>query len=214
MRIHEQWQLHCTSQWGWETPLREHVYCVAIAFKMTEWVEQWICIKFCVSLNIPPLKLFLWFGRLQLWATGDWLLHHNNMATSSQLCSSMQSFFGKHQITQVTQPHYSPNLAPCDIWLFLKLKSHLKGKRFQTINEIQEYTTGQLIEVGGTVWGPKVPTLKGTEVSLSYVHCFLYPVFSSINVSIFCIIWLDTYWTDLVQIIYHSNVYLKPIWPY
>ena len=44
---------------------------------MTEWVEQWICIKFCVSLNIPPLKLFLWFGRLQLWATGDWQPDHN-----------------------------------------------------------------------------------------------------------------------------------------
>ena len=32
-----------------------------------------------------------------------------------------------------------------------------------------------------TVWGPKAPTLKGTEVSLSYVQCFLYLVFSSIN---------------------------------
>ena len=27
-----------------------HVYCVATAFRMTEWVEQWICIKFCVKL--------------------------------------------------------------------------------------------------------------------------------------------------------------------
>ena len=40
-------------------------------------------------------------------------------------------------------------------------------------------------EVGGTVWGPKVPTLKVTEVSLLYVQCFLYLIFSSINVSIF-----------------------------
>ena len=29
--------------------LSEHTYCVAIAFKMTEWVEQWICIKVCVQ---------------------------------------------------------------------------------------------------------------------------------------------------------------------
>ena len=29
----------------------EHVYCEAIAFKMTEQVEQWICIKFCVKLG-------------------------------------------------------------------------------------------------------------------------------------------------------------------
>ena len=38
--------------------------------------------------------------------------------------------------------------------------------------------------VGRAVWGPKVPTLKGTEASLSYVQCFLYLVSSSINVSL------------------------------
>ena len=32
-------------------PLSEHVYCVAIAFQMTERVEQQICIKFCVKLE-------------------------------------------------------------------------------------------------------------------------------------------------------------------
>ena len=33
---------------------------------------------------------------------------------------------------------YSPDLVPCDFWLFSKLKSPLKGKKFQTMNEIQE----------------------------------------------------------------------------
>ena len=32
-------------------PLSEHVYCVPVVFKMTEQVEQWICIKFCVKLE-------------------------------------------------------------------------------------------------------------------------------------------------------------------
>ena len=45
-----------------------------------------------------------------------------------------------------------------------------------------------------------MPALKGTEVSLSYVQCFLYLVSSSINVSIFHIAWLDTFWTDLVSV--------------
>ena len=39
---------------------------------------------------------------------------------------------------------------------------------------------------------------EGTEVSLSYVQRFLYLVSSSINVSIFHSVWLDTFWTDLV----------------
>ena len=51
--------------------------------------------------------------------------------------------------------------------------------------------------IGRTVWGPKVPALKGTEVSLSCGQCFLY-LASSINVSIFQSAWLDTFWTDLV----------------
>ena len=44
----------------------------------------------------------------------------------------------------------------------------------------------------------RVITLEGTEVSMSYIQCFLYTVPSSINVSIFHIRWLDTFWTDLV----------------
>ena len=56
---------------------------------------------------------------------------------------------------------YSPDLVPWNFWLFPKLKSPLKGKRFHTFNEIQENTTGQLMVTGRTVWGPKVPTLKG-----------------------------------------------------
>ena len=99
----------------------------------------------------------------------------------------------------MTQPASSPDLVPCNFWFFPKLKSPLKGMRFQTISEIQENTMGQLMAIGRMIWGPKMPTLNGTEVSWSYVQCFLYLVFSSINVSIFHITWLDTFWTDFVN---------------
>ena len=46
----------------------------------------------------------------------------------------------------------------------------------------------------------KVITLKGAEVSLSCVQCFLYLVSSSINVSIFHITCLVTLLTDLVTV--------------
>ena len=46
---------------------------------------------------------------------------------------------------------YNPDLVPCDFWLFPKLKSPLKGKRLQIVNEIQENTTGQLTEIARTV---------------------------------------------------------------
>ena len=96
--------------------------------------------NFTLSLNIPLQKLFGWFRMLQLWVTGDWQLHHNNVPAHAS--RFLQSFLAKHQIIQVTQPHYSLDLVPFDFWLFPKFKSPLKGKRFQTINEIQEIWWG------------------------------------------------------------------------
>ena len=151
-----------------------------------------------LSLNIPLQKLFRWFRRPQLWVTGDWQLHHHNWPAHAS--HPMQSFLARYQITQVTLPHYSPDLAHSDFQLFPKLKSPVNGKRFQTVDEIQEHTTGQLMVTGRTVWGPKVPTLKGTEGSLSYVQCFLYFVSSSVNVSVFQITWLAIFWTDLISV--------------
>ena len=49
-----------------------------------------------------------------------------------------------------------------------------------------------------------MPALKGTEASLSYVHHLLYLVSSSINVSIFLIIWLDAFWSVGVCIYPHT----------
>ena len=131
-------------------------------------------------LNISPWKLFGWFRRPQVWATDDWQLHQDN--TPAYVSYLLQSFLVKHQITQVTQPTCNPDFLSCDFWLFPKLKSPLKGKRFQTANEIQENMMGQLRVTGRTVWGPMVPTLKGAEVSLTYVQCFLYLVSSSLNI--------------------------------
>ena len=39
--------------------MSEHVYCVAVAFKMTERVEQRICIKFCIKLEHSSAETIL-----------------------------------------------------------------------------------------------------------------------------------------------------------
>ena len=38
-------------------------------------------------------------------------------------------------------PPYSPDLAPCDFWLFPKLKEKLRGCRYETIQEMKEAMT-------------------------------------------------------------------------
>jgi len=58
-------------------------------------------------------------------------LHHDNASAYST--ALVQAFLAKHYITQVCQPPYSQDLAPCDFWLFPKLKSPLKGGRFVNV---------------------------------------------------------------------------------
>jgi hypothetical protein len=50
----------------------------------------------------------------------------------------------KHSNPVVPHPPYSSNFAPCDLFLFPRLKSTLKGKRFQDVSKIQLNTTRQL----------------------------------------------------------------------
>ena len=64
--------------------------------------------------------------------------------------------------------------------------------------------------IGRTMWDHKVPILKGTEVSLSCVQCFLYLLSSSVNVSIFHITWLDTFWIPSGQTIYEWHSVTTP----
>lgn len=49
--------------------------------------------------------------QLQLWASGELQIHHYNMHANSLLL--VQVFLAKHHITRVSQPHYTPDLAPC-----------------------------------------------------------------------------------------------------
>ena len=41
----------------------------------------------------------------------------------------------------VRHPLYSPDLAPCDFCLFLKLKEKFRGCRYETIEEMKEVVT-------------------------------------------------------------------------
>ena len=127
------------------------------------------------------------------WLAASLQLHNH----ACLMCSA--TFFGNTSNDPGDTAPYSPDLASCDFWIFPKLKSALKGKRFQTVDEIQENTTGQLMAIGRTVWGPRVPTLKGPKASLACVQCFLYLVSSSVNVSTVHITWMDSFWTDLVH---------------
>ena len=70
-------------------------------------------------------------------------------------------------IKTVPQPPYSTDLAPCDFWLFPKLKEKLRGCRYETIEEMKEAVT-KVIDTftqEKLLWG--LPEVVGTV----QVHC-------------------------------------------
>ena len=65
-----------------------------------------------------------------------WLLHQENTPAHAALMT--RRYLTDNNMTVVPLPPYSPDLAPSDFFLFPKLKMKLKGRRFQTLDEIQE----------------------------------------------------------------------------
>jgi hypothetical protein len=51
-----------------------------------------------------------------------------------------QQFPAKYKMTVIPHPPYSPDLAPCDFFLFPKMKLKLKGRQFNTTEDIQAKT--------------------------------------------------------------------------
>ena len=145
-------------------PLSEHVHYVAITFKMTEWVEQEMHINFCIKLEYVSAETIQVIQKAA--AMGNWWLAASSQQWTRSCITSHAEFF-------FTQPPYNADSVPCHFCLFPKLKLPLKGKRFQTIDEIQENTMGQLMVIERTVWGPKVPPLKGTESYIVSCTMFL-----------------------------------------
>jgi hypothetical protein len=78
----------------------------------------------------------------KLWDARKWQLHHDNApAHSSHL---IQGFLAKNGIPHVRQVPYSPDMAPCDFWLFPRLKTPLKDSRFDSHEDIIQNMTAQL----------------------------------------------------------------------
>jgi hypothetical protein len=53
-------------------------------------------------------------------------------------------FLDQNKITTLPHPLYSPDLAPCDFFLFSKLKTHLKEHPFGTVQNVQAAATRAL----------------------------------------------------------------------
>ena len=73
--------------------------------------------------------------RPTLFKSGRWHFHQDNTPVHNSIL--VTDCLTKMGINTVAHPAYSPNLAPCDFWLFPKLR----GCRYETIEEMKEAVT-------------------------------------------------------------------------
>jgi len=72
----------------------------------------------------------------QKWQNQNLIIRHDNVPANRSF--KVSQFLAKNNMTVVPHPPYSPDLGPCDFFLFPKLKLRMKCRRFDTIEEIQE----------------------------------------------------------------------------
>ncbi|GFG34094.1 hypothetical protein Cfor_05551 [Coptotermes formosanus] len=98
------------------------------------------------SIGIPHLKLKLgrdkkkWLSYQEQGANCKGIRH----PLSCHTAGSINEFLAEKSIPVVLQPPYSPDLSPCDFFLFHRLKNHLKGGHFGTLDNIQKSVTDEL----------------------------------------------------------------------
>ena len=81
---------------------------------------------------------FCW-KRPVLFKSGQWHFYQDNAPVYNSIL--VTDYLIKMGIKIVPQPPYSPDLPPCDFWLFPKLKEKLRGCHYETIEEMKEVVT-------------------------------------------------------------------------
>ena len=83
--------------------------------------------------------------RWSLWEAHTWALHYDN--TPAHTALSIHQFITERKIATLQHPPYSPDLGPCDFFLFPKIKSVLKGTHFSDIDSIKMAATTELKKI-------------------------------------------------------------------
>ena len=119
--------------------------------------------------------------RPALFKSGQWHFHQDNAPVHNFIL--VTDYLTKMAIKTVPPPPFSPDLAPCDFWLFPKLKEKLRGCRYETTEEMKEAvikvtdTLTQEDSIGSSrsCWNsttsalqPEEITSKGTRVLCVY----------------------------------------------
>ncbi|PNF43600.1 hypothetical protein B7P43_G03225 [Cryptotermes secundus] len=84
------------------------------------------------------------FNSIATWKIYIKDVNQQNQNTSTPLG---KQFLAEKSIPVITQPQYSPDIAPSDFWLFPTMKMGLKGTRFATMENIKSNATAEFRKI-------------------------------------------------------------------
>ena len=78
------------------------------------------------------------------------LLDHDN--ASAHTAAVALDFLVVNDVQLVTHQPYSPDLAPCDWFLFPSIKRQLKGKQFPSAEDARAFFEGIILDIPQSTW--------------------------------------------------------------
>ena len=176
-------------------PLSEHVCCVATMFKLTEWVEQKICIKFCTKLEHSSTETTQMIQKTAVMGN-CWL------AASSRQCAclwitSCAEFFGKTLNHPDDSAPLQPRFGTLQLLCFPQTKITFEREEISDRRWLKKMQRGHWWRLGELYEVPRCLLWKDWGI---IVLCTMFLISSSINGSIFHVTCLDTLWTDSIFI--------------
>ena len=83
---------------------------------------------------LPPVIQAVSLQRPGTGLRGTFLIHDNSSSHPSKMT---RQFIDESGLQILPHPPYSPDLAPCDFWLFPRIKRYLKGRNFSSNSEVE-----------------------------------------------------------------------------
>ena len=97
-----------------------------------------------------PKVFQAWCKRCPRMGVRGLLLHHDN--ASAHTAAVTLDFLAASDVQLVTHPPYSPDVAPCDWFLFPSVKRQLKGKQFQNAEDARAFIEGVILDIPQSTW--------------------------------------------------------------
>ena len=100
-----------------------------------DWVEQWICIKFCIKLEHSSLET-IWMIQKAAAPKDNWWLAVSSRPHTHSCITTCAEIFGETSNYPGDSGPLKPRFGALQLLAFPKTKSPLKGKRFQTVGDM------------------------------------------------------------------------------